>query len=83
MRDRVSCINYLIHNTQASKSKYQYSVDDVVSYNVEHIDDDMPIDNTYYVVEDMLKGLPRMELLKNMVEIFFIIIHRMCNSSKI
>lgn len=64
VRDRVSCINYLIHNTKASKNKYQYSVGDVVSYNIEHIDDDMPIDNTYYVVEDMLKGLPRMELLK-------------------
>lgn len=57
-------LNYLIHNTKASKNKYQYSVNDVVSYNIEHIDDDMPIDNTYYVVEDMLKGLPRMELLK-------------------
>lgn len=64
VRDRVSCINYLIHNTKASKDKYQYSVDDVISYNIEHIDDDMPIDSTYYVVEDMLKGLPLMELLK-------------------
>lgn len=64
VRDRVSCINYLIHNTKGSKDKYQYSVDDVISYNVEHIDDDMPIDNTYYVVEDLLKGLPLMELLK-------------------
>lgn len=64
VRDRVSCINYLIHNTKASKNKYQYSVADVVSYNVEHIDDDMPVDNTYYVVEDMLKGVSRMELLK-------------------
>ena len=64
MRDRVSCINYLIHNTKASKDKYQYSVEDVVSYNVEHIDEDMPVDSTFYIVEDMLKGIPKMELLK-------------------
>lgn len=64
VRDRVSCINYLIHNTKASKDKYQYPVEDVVSYNVEHIDDDMPVDSTFYIVEDMLKGIPKMELLK-------------------
>lgn len=64
VRDRVSCINYLTHNTKASKSKYQYSTDDVISYNVEHIDDDMPCDSTFYIVEDMLKGIPKMELLK-------------------
>lgn len=64
VRDRVSCINYLIHNTKASKDKYQYPVEDVVSYNVEHIDDDMPVDSTFYIVEDMLKGVPKMELLK-------------------
>lgn len=64
VRDRVSCINYLTHNTKASKDKYQYSVEDVISYNVDHIDDDMPVDSTFYIVEDMLKGMPKLELLK-------------------
>lgn len=64
VRSRIGAINYLTHNTVSSKAKHQYPKDSVISFNVDNIEENEPVDNTYHIVTDILNGIPKLELLR-------------------
>ena len=62
VKSSVACIEYLIHKNEPEK--YQYSENDVVSYNIDSVLDNDSIDNSIDIVEDMLSGFSTRELVK-------------------
>ena len=58
----VACIDYLTHKNEPEK--YQYSENDIVSYNIDSVLENDAIDNSIDIVEDMLTGFSTRELVK-------------------
>lgn len=64
---RQSLFDYLTHSTENASYKYQYDDSIVVKYNLEvtsHIDNDTPADETFDILNDLLKGVSPLELVK-------------------
>ena len=62
VKSSVACIDYLTHKNEPEK--YQYSENDIISYNIDSVLDNDCIDNSIDIVEDMLSGSPTRELVK-------------------
>ena len=62
VKSSVACIEYLTHKNEPEK--FQYSENDIISYNIDSILENDCIDNSIDIVEDMLSGSPTRELVK-------------------
>ena len=62
VKSSVACIEYLTHKNEPEK--YQYSENDVISYNIDSVLENDAIDNSIDIVEDMLSGFSTRELVK-------------------
>lgn len=62
VKSSVACIDYLIHKNDPEK--YQYSENDIISYNIDSVLESDAIDNSIDIVEDMLFGFSTRELVK-------------------
>ena len=62
VKSSVACIEYLTHKNEPEK--YQYSENDIISYNIDSVLENDCIDNSIDIVEDMLSGSPTRELVK-------------------
>lgn len=62
-RSNKAIIEYFTH--QNEPEKYQYAEDKIVSNNIDYFkNDETDEDNTYMIVEDIIKGKPLRELIK-------------------
>lgn len=62
VKSSFACIEYLTHKNEPEK--YQYSENDIISYNIDSVLDNDSIDNSIDIVEDMLSGFSTRELVK-------------------
>ena len=62
VKSSVACIDYLTHKNEPDK--YQYSENDIISFNIDSVLENDAIDNSIDIVEDMLSGSPTRELVK-------------------
>lgn len=62
VKSSVACIEYLTHKNEPEK--YQYSENDIISYNIDSVLENDAIDNSIDIVEDMLSGFSTRELVK-------------------
>lgn len=62
VKSSVACIEYLTHKNEPDK--YQYSENDIISYNIDCVLENDAIDNSIDIVEDMLSGFSTRELVK-------------------
>ena len=62
VKSSVACIEYLTHKNVPEK--YQYSENDIISYNIDSVLENDAIDNSIDIVEDMLSGSSTRELVK-------------------
>ena len=62
VKSSFACIEYLTHKNEPEK--YQYSENDIVSFNIESVLENDAIDNSIDIVEDMLSGSTTRELVK-------------------
>lgn len=62
VKSSVACIEYLTHKNEPEK--YQYSENDIISYNIDSVLENDAIDNSIDIVEDMLTGFSTRELVK-------------------
>lgn len=62
VKSSVACIEYLTHKNEPEK--YQYSENDVVSFNIDSVLENDAVDNSIDIVEDMLNGFSTRELVK-------------------
>ena len=62
VKSSVACIDYLTHKNEPDK--YQYSENDIISYNIDSVLENECIDNSIDIVEDMLSGFSTRELVK-------------------
>lgn len=62
VKSSVACIEYLTHKNEPEK--YQYSENDIISYNIDSVLENDSIDNSIDIVEDMLSGFSTRELVK-------------------
>lgn len=64
IKKREGILNYLTHNTKDSKVKYQYDKSSVVMANCDNIAEDLPRDDSFDVINDILAGVRTYELVK-------------------
>ena len=62
VKSSVACFDYLTHKNDPEK--YQYSENDIISYNIDSVLENDAIDNSIDIVEDMLSGFSTRELVK-------------------
>lgn len=62
VKSSVACIEYLTHKNEPEK--YQYSENDIISYNIDSVLENDSIDNSIDIVEDMLTGFSTRDLVK-------------------
>lgn len=62
-RSNLAIVDYFIHKNEPDK--YQYSVSDIVSNNLEYFQNEDNIeDNTFLIIEDLLNGKSLREMVK-------------------
>lgn len=62
VKSSVACIEYLTHKNEPEK--YQYSENNIISYNIDSVLENDAIDNSIDIVEDMLSGFSTRDLVK-------------------
>lgn len=60
-----SLLDYLTHSTDKAKNKYQYDKSIVVSYNIDidPVDNNEPIDETFDILQALMCGVPIFDLV--------------------
>lgn len=64
VQNRVSVLKYLTHKTKGAENKYQYDDREVTVFNCDNIFEDMPKDESFDVINDIIDGMSTRELVK-------------------
>lgn len=69
MREYVKCksglIDYMLHRTKNSESKFQYDEKDLITYNLDKYDvNDLACDDCFQIINSILDNVPTIELVK-------------------